>query len=94
MSQEIKIVNFQGKWIEFVEVTTNKDKKTKQFNVINRESRIFLGTVKWFGNWRQYSFFPQPNMVFERQCLMDIAHFINQLMVERKVVRQQIHNIK
>jgi hypothetical protein len=73
-----------AKWIEFLESSVNIGRKTKIFLVRNKEHGSYIGEVKWYGPWRQYSFFPSPNCVFERQCLMDIAHFINQLMVERK----------
>jgi len=34
-----------------------------------------LGYVKWFGKWRQYSFYPEPNTIFEHNCLRNIASF-------------------
>ena len=35
----------------------------------------FLGTVKWFGRWRGYAFFPEGGTVFEKVCLREIADF-------------------
>lgn len=34
-----------------------------------------IGTVKWFGRWRKYAFFPEPNMVFEEVCMGEISEF-------------------
>lgn len=78
---------YKAKWIDFMDVSSQA-KKTKTFLVINRESKTQIGEVKWYGAWRQYSFFPNPKTVYERQCLLDIAKFINQLMVERKIKKQ------
>lgn len=75
-----------AKWIDFVELNSD-GRKTKIFDVVNKEHVSSIGQVKWYGPWRQYSFFPKENTVYERQCLMDIAHFINQLMVERKQIK-------
>jgi hypothetical protein len=32
--------------------------KTKVWKVLAKESDVLLGVVKWYGPWRQYSFFP------------------------------------
>src|SRR5688572_11111304 len=62
---------FKAKWLDFNEVPFKG--KTKKFEVVNREQNFTIGEVKWYGAFRQYSFFPVPNTVYERQCLMDIA---------------------
>jgi hypothetical protein len=73
----------ESKWINFVECKDTG--KTKYFNVVTKDDIPFkLGEVKWFGRWRQYSFFPESNTVFEKQCLKDIINFIENLMLERK----------
>jgi hypothetical protein len=72
-----------SKWIHFWQVLDEK-RKTKIFAVVAKEGGIPLGSIKWFGRWRKYAFFPQPNTVFETQCLTDIVEFINKLMEERK----------
>ena len=73
----------ESKWIVF---NLYEDTgKTKKYNVLTKDSvSIKLGEIKWFGRWRQYSFFPEPNTVFEKQCLTDITNFIVKLMNERK----------
>jgi hypothetical protein len=71
-----------SKWIEFIEVGNTG--KTLKFHVQNKEQSLVLGEIKWYGPFRQYSFFPEPNMVFEKTCLKDITDFIVNLMEERK----------
>jgi hypothetical protein len=49
--------------------------KTKIWRVRNALTRIDLGDVRWFGRWRQYSFFPNAELVFEKTCMRTIADF-------------------
>jgi hypothetical protein len=72
-----------AKWIEFLEQYI-PDRKTKTFAVVNKDNQSFLGTIKWFGKFRQYSFFPSADCVFEKTCLRDISQFMEELMEERK----------
>jgi len=72
-----------GKWISFY--LQSETEKTQKYYVVTKE--YFpkkLGEIKWFGKWRQYSFFPEPNTVFEKQCMKDIISFIEDLMLKRK----------
>lgn len=62
------------RWIRFE--FNGSTGKTKWWLVLTNDAHpVKLGTVKWFGRWRQYGFFPEPNTVYERQCLRDIADF-------------------
>lgn len=49
--------------------------KTKRWQVVTADRTHQLGSVHWYGAWRQYCFFPIQQTVFERQCLRDIADF-------------------
>lgn len=49
-----------------------------------------LGQVKWYPGFRKYSFFPSSDIVFEQQCLKDIASFLDKLMLERKLEKQKL----
>lgn len=74
------------KWIRFDERLSTG--KTKIFTCYNKEYGTELGTVKWYGPFRKYSFFPEANIVFETQCLKDISSFLDKLMLERKLQKQ------
>lgn len=74
------------KWIVLSAVVNTG--KTIVYNCSNKENRVLLGQVKWYGAFRKYSFFPEPNMVFESQCMRDIVSFMDQLMLERKIAKQ------
>lgn len=64
-----------GKWISFIPLGKPENRKTEQWHVVSKERSIALGTIKWFGRFKQYSFEPNPNTVFEKICLRDIADF-------------------
>lgn len=66
-------MNKTGKFITFEELAPNPG--TKRWAVMNKESRIQIGTVSWYGAWRKYCFHPGPMTVFEEVCLRDIAEF-------------------
>lgn len=75
-----------SKWIEFHKVDPPiKGRKTDTYLIFTKtEDEIVIGEIRWHGPWRQYSFFPQPNCVFEKTCLKDITDFIIKLMEDRK----------
>ena len=71
-----------AKWIDFEDLP--RTGKTRVMAVFNKETKTNLGTIKWYGAFRQFSFFPEPNMVFEKTCMRDIADKMEQLMKEWK----------
>ena len=69
-------------YIHFVYVGTPR--KTQIWYCYSNSSRKVLGTVKWYGAWQQYCFFPQYETVFNKECLEDVNDFITKLMEDRK----------
>ncbi len=57
--------------------------KTKVYGVFTKEG-VILGKIKWYPQWRQYTFFPVTYTVYSQGCLKDIVEFIKKLMKERK----------
>ncbi len=76
----------EGKWIKFQEIPTKGI--TKRFAVVNKESVFTIGYIQWYVAFRQYSFFPTANTVYEKTCLSDITKFIEKLMLDRKIEKQ------
>lgn len=62
------------RWIGFVRVDYNT-RKTEVWNVVTKDDSTMLGTIKWFGRWRCYAFYPLGHVVLEPTCLRDIADF-------------------
>jgi len=51
---------------------------------VNKKSDSWIGTVRWYGPWRQYCFFPEMNTVFSVGCMKDVANFVEAAMAARK----------
>lgn len=74
-----------AKWITFAVTGSSESGKTHIYQVRTKtENPVLLGEIKWEGHFRSYAFFPQPNTVYEPQCLNDITNFIESLMFLRK----------
>lgn len=58
---------------------TERKPKTSVWACVSRRSGDEIGNVRWYGPWRQYSFFPANQTVFNRGCLLDILDFLKQL---------------
>ncbi len=63
--------------------------KTKVYHVIAKRSDDYLGAIKWFSRWRQYSFHPVGDTIFNTQCLKDICEFTEKLNQEHKKVKYE-----
>lgn len=78
--------NKETNWLSFEE--QSQVGKTKVFHVFNKGNRSFLGAVQWHGAFRQYSYYSNGNIVYDVNCLKDITSFIQNLMLERKIEKQ------
>lgn len=65
----------ETKWLRFAEQPKPIGRKTSRWLVFAKESGVLLGRIQWYGAWRQYVFFPQPDCLFNRTCLLDLATF-------------------
>lgn len=60
------------------------NQKTKVVDVISVRSGARLGQIKWWGAWRQYTFFPEPETVWNPACLDAVNSALVALMAERR----------
>ena len=74
---------FKGQYVSIEFDGTSESGKTNIFTVFNSETQDALGRVKWYGPWRQYSFFPNENIVLEKKCMRDIATFCENITKKR-----------
>lgn len=72
-----------NKWLEFREVTPPATRKTKVVLVYSKQGGYVLGTIKWFGRWRQYAFFPDNDTAWNPNCLEAVIAEIARLTKER-----------
>jgi hypothetical protein len=52
-----------------LDTTASSDRKTELWHVRATRDHALLGTIKWFGRWRQYAFFPEPGTIYNPDCL-------------------------
>jgi hypothetical protein len=67
-----------GKWIDFDLVDLPAKNKTKIWNIRTKDSHDLIGVVRWHCPWRKYCLFGITEVVYEQDCLRDIAEFIEQ----------------
>ena len=78
----------EGKYIYFYEETPNP--KTQVWAVYSKAGNAFLGQVRWFAQWRQYSFFTELKTVLAPSCLRDIAIFCEYKTYEHKEIVKNV----
>lgn len=63
-----------NKYIDFLNERASDSGKTSVWDVVTTDNDP-IGEIRWFGRWRQYSFYAAPLTIFERSCLRTIADF-------------------
>ena len=87
---KIRAMKTKYKYIYFENKSSiYRKRKTQIWWCRNNRSRSVLGIVKWYSQWRQYCFFPDPHTVFNTICCEDIINFIKQLNSEHKSKNRQ-----
>lgn len=75
----------QPKWIEFREVPAPG--VTKRWNIVAKQSGDVIGRVCWSCGWRRYILQLGYPTEWERDCLRDVARFLEQKTAARKAER-------
>ncbi len=63
-----------GRWL--VILCTGKTAKTYRWLVSSAKWGSSLGEIRWYGPWRCYALFPEKDVLFNAECLKDIASFL------------------
>ena len=63
-------------------------RKTDTYEVLTNDSLV-IGHIAWYGPWRKYAYFPEPETVMETQCMQEIAFFLKQRMREHATRKTQ-----
>jgi len=74
MSDTVDVKSYE--FIDIAVIGESTSGKTSRFEVRNRRSADLLGTISWYGPWRQYTFNPKAQTTYSAGCLRDIAQFI------------------
>lgn len=59
-------------------------RKTSVWEISSNSNGAVLGYVKWYGAWRQYCFFPEPECIFNTGCLAEITTFMTSATTEHR----------
>lgn len=62
----------------------DRKSKTTEWDVINNKSDTLLGTVAWYGPWRQYTFEAIDQPILNNGCLVELADFLSELNTKQK----------
>ena len=72
-------------YIQFQDITSNKNHSTKTWDVRNKKYGGLLGRIGWYSTWRQYVFIPTNAICqlctnqFSVGQLMEIVDFIGKI---------------
>lgn len=72
------------KHLRFDEIAFGKERKTKLFQVSSLYDDSKLGTIKWYGGWRQYVFEPCSDTRWSWDCLQELSNFIKMIIDAKK----------
>jgi hypothetical protein len=62
-------------YIRFVGPRYTPSGKTRIWSVIATRNDALLGEIRYYGRWRQYAFFPEPNTIFNPDCMDEVSKF-------------------
>lgn len=83
----------ESKWVKFRKRSKPKSRKTDIYSVLTTskgsDGNYLIGIVKWYPQWRQYTFFPNAETLYNQECLHDIANFVKELNLEHKGKRRK-----
>lgn len=72
-----------NEYLRFEEFTSPSG-KTLTVHVLSARSGDALGSIGWYGPWRQYTFRPAAQTIWNTGCLDTIQAYIASLMADRR----------
>ena len=81
-------VVYEGTWFRVNRLPRQAKRKTDTYEVLTNDSLV-IGHIAWYGPWRKYAYFPEPETVMETQCMQEIAFFLRQRMREHATRKTQ-----
>ena len=71
-----------SKYLDFLLLSDSG--KTRTYTIRSRSRGDVLAIVKWYGAWRQYTMEPLYHTVWNKDCLREVAEFLDGLMEQRR----------
>lgn len=69
------ITKFKIVYFELIE----KKERTSVWGCYKNAGSTLMGVVRWEDAWRQYCFYPEPDIVFSADCMEEVSWFIKNL---------------
>lgn len=82
MQKPLFDVVYEGTWFTVNRLPREGKRKTDNYEVLTRQCDV-IGHIAWYGPWRKYSYFPEPETVMEAQCMQEIAVFLRTITIAR-----------
>lgn len=73
-----------GKYLRVERLPDLPRRKTHRWDIYGVRRGELLGSIAWFGRWRQYTFNPASDTTFNHSCLTDIAEFLKNMNKEQR----------
>lgn len=70
-------------YLDFIPKTIAR-RKTAYVEIRSKSNGVMLGSIEWYGAWRQYCFWPLVTTVWSTGCLEQVKTEIERLMAERR----------
>lgn len=71
-------------WLRFHDEPTSPARKTKIVTVISNHDGTAIGQIRWYSQWRQYTFQPFKDTIYSDGCLREIQDRIFELAAARR----------
>lgn len=84
----IHMDGIESEYLTFIE-DDHYEGKTQRIVILSKRHCSVLGEIRWYGAWRQYAFYPEPETIWNPQCLDDVKACIKILADERKTLRDR-----
>lgn len=70
--------------LRFLDFGTSESGRTRVVRVLNQMAGTSLGMIRWRAPWRRYVFESNPGIVYDHECLLDIAHELRRMTQTHK----------
>lgn len=86
---EPEIFYWRGTWVHANQLPLMDGRKTDTWEIVSTGGRDILGHVKWFGRWRRFAFWPEPETVFDEVCMRELSDFCEKVTQMRAEARKK-----
>jgi hypothetical protein len=70
-------LKYETKYLRFYFICNSKSGKTNIYWITTVRDGTNIGTIYYYGKWRQYIFAPSTETIWNKTCLSEIITFLN-----------------